>query len=1673
MSLHKTGISNSSKFMNAIIDSTSFTVTKQSAEHVVPTGIQLESTSELQAASESCSASSPITNEQSEASSGQSQLKSEGMEETIATKYGRGTVLGGPKLGPKSLSEQESKPSNSINSGRFSGISSRLPKCGGTRAGGKNDPEGVAGKIENCLDGGLAGCQTGHEAISSRRCWMESTDAVSKPDPQPNDKNGKKRKQSSPPWKCSIVEPFTPNPEVSKVRRLFTESSEQSRLDASYEQLPEAGLNSRESSNELLSCSNEKQDACKPTEIPGATGDVLWRSSSFKPRQVLKRKISAPVEDSRSVHAVSRPPAITDEIQIAGSESFSTQQKFSLSTSSGSAKSIDGHELSVSRPSAPTIAGDTRYGPLSSSIIEPTISGGGGGDISVKTSSSGSSSICSNGSSSTTINGSSPSCSNGSSSTSPNGLPSTSTDGSCSPCSEAIVGSTRSSNLLYGQSPTTIDKRPSTPPEQPSPCTAQSSQQSSPSSNERHATICPRPEAPSGASSEVRPASSVGASTELPATGIVGGRGGAASPAPSSVLAERQPTSAAASPNVASGQREGEATPTLEAAKCIQAIDRAAVHRICSGQVVVNLATAVKELVENSLDAGSSSVEVRLTDHGASSIVVSDDGPGVHPNDFEALALKHHTSKLRDFSGVCGIATYGFRGEALSSLCALSSLSVCTRHASQPLASLLTYDRDGKLMLHKPASRQIGTTVTLNGLFSSLPVRRREFERNLKKEYHKMLQVLYSYAVISTNIRLQVVNQSDGRRNTVLSTSSFSSVRDNIEALFGTKQMKTLLAIQEKVALGAEDGEDDTDQSANGDGGLRLEGFISSCAHGDGRSAADRQFYFVNSRPCDPVKVPCLQSTAGPATLSRYLASSTRVYCGTLPPVNSRPCDPVKVSRLVNEVYHTYNRHQCPFVVLNILMERRSVDVNLTPDKRQVMMHNEKLLLTTIKNSLLRLYEDIPNTLPLYNNTCLVSSSQKHKSNSAPKQPKLFPKADHDEVSTPSDTLSHKNILTSNSLKHTLVTDNVGINKDDTLTSDWADSVGVGSSFPSPHLTAHTVGVNRAPSQALSRRLHVSKNSPGLAIVSAHADKGNEASCRNIIRDESPESSVMDEMNCSSDPLQPPLPSPLMHTNTAPDIASQVNTSLPENTQQIDSETLSLAVSNTKSHTSQNTDGRPVQNTQSFNSCNIEEGLISRNTKDQHVIGHELVTACTLNVDTDLDTQISCRNYDTFMSSSSSKRDNSFEEFLPSPKKKSACFHLKRNESKKKGSIDSQSTDLLSETTESPEGSREASPCSDVVDDTYEKPVTPASSKRSSLLHEATASFLARLASSKAIQARKTKSEDGLESDVRKSLRKFVYKAGKDQEEHIVRTKLEDNPAKDLSLNANDSRSLDDNNLLPNDSKDTTSRDEVETLVCYDDTFGENKCNVKTKVVHLTLDDLRESFARRSRYEKRDEKKLARNFHAKIAPSDNRAAEAELNKVLSKDMFAKMKILGQFNLGFLITKLKSDLFIIDQHATDEKYNFETLQQTCILRHQPLIQPQSLQLTPANETVLIDNIDIFSANGFQFDVDESLPFGERVKLKSVPQSRNWSFGKDDIDELIFMLSDSPGAMYRPSRVRAMFASRACRTSVMVGTALSRSQMRDLVDHMGQIEQPWNCPHGRPTVRHLVNLDMISK
>jgi DNA mismatch repair protein PMS2 len=237
--------------------------------------------------------------------------------------------------------------------------------------------------------------------------------------------------------------------------------------------------------------------------------------------------------------------------------------------------------------------------------------------------------------------------------------------------------------------------------------------------------------------------------------------------------------------------------------------------------------------------------------------------------------------------------------------------------------------------------------------------------------------------------------------------------------------------------------------------------------------------------------------------------------------------------------------------------------------------------------------------------------------------------------------------------------------------------------------------------------------------------------------------------------------------------------------------------------------------------------------------------------------------------------------------------------------------------------------------------------------------------------------------------------------------------------------------------------------------------------------------------------------------ADVDSAEERLSLTVCKEDFSRMHIVGQFNLGFILAFRPSrrkanepaapasedELFIIDQHASDEKFNFERLQSSTVVQNQPLVKPYTLDLTAIEEEIIIENNDILLTNGFVVSIDTSgeEPVGQRCKLLSLPMSREVTFDTADLEELIALLADSPAlvgtatgdrwnspaksthsSIPRPSKVRRLFAMRACRSSVMIGKSLSKAQMTKLVRHMGEIDKPWNCPHGRPTMRHVLGL-----
>lgn len=200
------------------------------------------------------------------------------------------------------------------------------------------------------------------------------------------------------------------------------------------------------------------------------------------------------------------------------------------------------------------------------------------------------------------------------------------------------------------------------------------------------------------------------------------------------------------------------------------------------------------------------------------------------------------------------------------------------------------------------------------------------------------------------------------------------------------------------------------------------------------------------------------------------------------------------------------------------------------------------------------------------------------------------------------------------------------------------------------------------------------------------------------------------------------------------------------------------------------------------------------------------------------------------------------------------------------------------------------------------------------------------------------------------------------------------------------------------------------------------------------------------------------------------AANDRVRLLFNKQSFKDMKIHGQFNLGFIMATYEGDLFIIDQHATDEKHNFELIKRTTKIQSQPMVKALILEMTRAQELTVIDNLPVFERNGFKVEVSSSAEPGRQLQLRGMPTSKGKVFSTDDVYELIALLQEGqsdPSTLLLPKAL-SLFASKACRRSVMIGTALTKAQMRTHLDNMSGLDQPWNCPHGRPTMRHFYDL-----
>ncbi|KAJ6790387.1 hypothetical protein PWT90_07768 [Aphanocladium album] len=330
----------------------------------------------------------------------------------------------------------------------------------------------------------------------------------------------------------------------------------------------------------------------------------------------------------------------------------------------------------------------------------------------------------------------------------------------------------------------------------------------------------------------------------------------------------------------------------------IRALDIDVVNKIAAGEIIVAPVHALKELLENAIDAGSTAVEVLVKDGGLKLLQITDNGSGIQKDDLAILCERHTTSKIAAFEDLIAISTYGFRGEALASISHIAHLTVTTKTKDSALAWRAQY-LDGKLVPSKPGqpaepkgvAGRPGTQIAVEDLFFSIPTRRRAF-RSYADEFNKIIDMVGRYAIHSTGVGFTC--KKAGESSTSLSIPAAASAIDRVRQIYGAGVANELVEV----------------------------------------SAADERWGF--------------RANALVTNANYHIKKTTMVLF-----INHRAVESSNIKKAVEQVFSAFlPKGGHPFVYLSLDIDPARVDVNVHPTKKEVHFLNEDEIIQDICNEI-------------------------------------------------------------------------------------------------------------------------------------------------------------------------------------------------------------------------------------------------------------------------------------------------------------------------------------------------------------------------------------------------------------------------------------------------------------------------------------------------------------------------------------------------------------------------------------------------------------------------------------------------------------------------------------------------------------------------------------------------
>ena len=221
----------------------------------------------------------------------------------------------------------------------------------------------------------------------------------------------------------------------------------------------------------------------------------------------------------------------------------------------------------------------------------------------------------------------------------------------------------------------------------------------------------------------------------------------------------------------------------------IHVLDETTINQIAAGEVVERPASVIKELVENAIDAGATSIEVEIVEGGIEYMRITDNGCGMSEVDARLAVLRHATSKIRSADDLYDIASLGFRGEAIASIASVSKFTLRTRQETDTMGTRI-YIEGGHMVDCDPCGTSVGTSIEVKDLFYNTPARRK-FLKSTRTEANKIQDMIGKLALSHTHIAFKCIVDT---RVTIMTPGNHKMV-DTIAALYGFKVSKDVFPI--------------------------------------------------------------------------------------------------------------------------------------------------------------------------------------------------------------------------------------------------------------------------------------------------------------------------------------------------------------------------------------------------------------------------------------------------------------------------------------------------------------------------------------------------------------------------------------------------------------------------------------------------------------------------------------------------------------------------------------------------------------------------------------------------------------------------------------------------------------------------------------------------------------